>query len=252
MHIAVCDDNIADRKQTERLLGREADKRKNTDGAFYADYFGNIEALINKPLMYDLYLIDTGVTELNPTDATTNSKGINGGLSLALFLIDRGVTAPIVLCSSKVNYLEQLQALSPCPGNLLHMQKPIKAAELSQMIEHALGEFSKKTPTIELRSKEGTFYVLEDDIIYATTKGVFTTVYLKDKEPVTFQTDMINFYDQIAMYTHMFLVNDNTLINLAYYRKHSHFKIELTTGVTVKINPFIAKRLTEALQTIVW
>ena len=26
MHIAVCDDDIAQRKQTERLLGREADK----------------------------------------------------------------------------------------------------------------------------------------------------------------------------------------------------------------------------------
>ena len=31
MHIAICDDNIADRKQTERLLGRESDRRAKTD-----------------------------------------------------------------------------------------------------------------------------------------------------------------------------------------------------------------------------
>ena len=27
MHIAICDDNVADRKQLERLLKRESDKR---------------------------------------------------------------------------------------------------------------------------------------------------------------------------------------------------------------------------------
>ena len=30
MHIAICDDNIADRKHLERLLSRESDKRMGT------------------------------------------------------------------------------------------------------------------------------------------------------------------------------------------------------------------------------
>ena len=30
MHIAICDDNVADRKQLERLLKRESEKRKST------------------------------------------------------------------------------------------------------------------------------------------------------------------------------------------------------------------------------
>lgn len=34
MHIAVCDDNVADRKQLERLLGRESDSRKADTGVF--------------------------------------------------------------------------------------------------------------------------------------------------------------------------------------------------------------------------
>ena len=39
MHLAVCDDNIADRKQMERLLGRESDRRLNTTGVLYVDSF---------------------------------------------------------------------------------------------------------------------------------------------------------------------------------------------------------------------
>ena len=34
MHIAICDDNVADRKQLERLLCRESDKRKADTGVF--------------------------------------------------------------------------------------------------------------------------------------------------------------------------------------------------------------------------
>ena len=37
MHIAICDDNIADRKQLERLLDRESDRRKGTSGVFFYD-----------------------------------------------------------------------------------------------------------------------------------------------------------------------------------------------------------------------
>ena len=32
MHLAICDDHMADRKQMERLLGRESDRRLNTTG----------------------------------------------------------------------------------------------------------------------------------------------------------------------------------------------------------------------------
>ena len=37
MHIAVCDDNVADRKQTERLLQRASDRHASTTGVFYID-----------------------------------------------------------------------------------------------------------------------------------------------------------------------------------------------------------------------
>ena len=58
MHLAVCDDNIADRKQTERLLGRESDRRSNTTGVLYVDSFGNRNAILSTPMIYDGLFMD--------------------------------------------------------------------------------------------------------------------------------------------------------------------------------------------------
>ena len=54
MHIAICDDNIADRKQLERLLDRESDRRKDTSGVFFCDSYGNSEHLSRNPMPYEL------------------------------------------------------------------------------------------------------------------------------------------------------------------------------------------------------
>ena len=59
MHIAVCDDNIADRKQTERLLGRQSDRFfKETGERLYIDSYGNVPAFMNYPQMYDGLFVD--------------------------------------------------------------------------------------------------------------------------------------------------------------------------------------------------
>ena len=44
MHLAVCDDHLVDRKQMERLLGRESDRRIHTTGVLYIDSFGSQES----------------------------------------------------------------------------------------------------------------------------------------------------------------------------------------------------------------
>ena len=93
MHIAVCDDNVADRKQLERLLKRESDKRAASTGIIYTDSFGNSTSLLSNPMQYDAFYIDMCLTE-----------GITG-TEVANALIAQGVNAPIV----HVLFQDQLQ-----------------------------------------------------------------------------------------------------------------------------------------------
>ena len=86
MHIAVCDDNVADRKQLERLLKRESDKRAASTGIIYTDSFGNSASLLSNPMQYDAFYIDMCLTE-----GTTGTDVVNA-------LTAQGVNAPIVLC----------------------------------------------------------------------------------------------------------------------------------------------------------
>ena len=144
MHIAVCDDNVADRKQLERLLKRESDKRAASTGIIYTDSFGNSTSLLSNPMQYDAFYIDMCLTE-----GTTGTDVVNS-------LTAQGVNAPIVLCCSKINYREQTY-----PDNVIFLDKPIKVAELAQSIDHALEIMSKAVPLIELREDEDTIYVTE-------------------------------------------------------------------------------------------
>ena len=92
MHIAICDDNIADRKHLERLLGRESDKRAGTPNILYVDSFGDRDALLrNTPGMYDLFFIDLVET---PTLAMETIR----------LLQEAGAKAPVTMCSSQIDY----------------------------------------------------------------------------------------------------------------------------------------------------
>ena len=58
MHIAVCDDDIAQRKQTERLLGREADKWIKNGDPVYTYSYGSEESLLANLMQFDAILLD--------------------------------------------------------------------------------------------------------------------------------------------------------------------------------------------------
>lgn len=236
MHIAICDDNVADRKQLERLLKRESDKRIHSTGSFYIDSFGNCEALIKNHMLYDLFFLDMVNEEPD-------------GLAFALHLRKSGVHAPIVLCSSKINYPEKAAALLSCPDNLIFLEKPIKTAELTAVLDRAVILLSQKVPTIELRSDTDTHYVTEDGIVYAVTMGRYVHVYLKDGTEVPILTSMFHFYEELAMYSHMVYLNEHALFNIVYMKQYSPFKVLLTNGVTLKSSPFVSKNIKSALQS---
>ena len=219
MHIAICDDNIADRKQLERLLDRESDRRKNTSGVFFCDSYGNSAHLSRNPMPYELFFLD--MTKEKPD-----------GLSFAIELRRLGVTAPIALCSSSINYQEELNKLpeQERPADLLFIDKPIKVADLTAIIDEALRLDSNRASTIELRSDRTNIYAYEDDIAYVTSKNAYLTVHLTDGRDVTMLDTVSNFYSMIANHKHLVLVSERTIINAAHVKKLSGLKVTMDDG----------------------
>lgn len=102
------------------------------------------------------------------------TPGITGA-DVAAALVEKGVNAPIVMCCSDINYREQ-----SFPENVIFLDKPIKAEELSASIDHALKIMEQAVPLIELRVDKETYYVTEPDILYAEENGRMLDIFLKD------------------------------------------------------------------------
>lgn len=148
MHIAVCDDNIADRKQLERLLERASDRRIHTTGVFHIDSYGNMDAVMSSPMLYDAFFIDI-------------TSGPVNGFQLVRKLIDAGVTAPIILCISTINYRVIIDAaIEEAPADAVetsnhddlrqklksqvqYLNKPIRVAQLDELLDNIIAKASQ-------------------------------------------------------------------------------------------------------------
>ncbi len=218
MHIAICDDNVADRKQTERLIRREAERRLAQSVSIYADSFGNADALLSNPMQYDVFYIDLCHTE-----------GVNG-LSVAKSLTDLGVQAPIVLCCSEIDYRQY-----PVSENIFFLDKPLKVSELSKSLDRALEIRSHAPSLIELREEKNTFYVTEADILYATETGRGLVVTLRDGRSVTLGCDAINFFSEVECYRSFVQASFKTVINCRYIRSLRLGRATMTDGTKFRI-----------------
>ena len=218
MHIAICDDNVADRKQMERLLQRESDKRISTTGNLYIDSYGNAQALLANPMQYDAFYIDMCKTE-----------GITG-FDVVANLTARGVYAPIILCCSDIDYRSQT-----CPENVIFLDKPIKTLELSASIDHALAIKKKAPSMIELRERENTIYVLEEENLYGIENGFYVMVTLTDGRLIEIATSALNFFCQVECHPVFLAPTERTVINCRYIAKFGFGKVFMTDGKCFKV-----------------
>jgi DNA-binding LytR/AlgR family response regulator len=242
MHVAVCDDNIADRKQMERLLGRASDRRIHTSGVLYIDSYGNVDAVMRSPMLYDVFFIDM-------------TGGPVNGFQLARKLIDAGVTSPIVLCISTINYkavVDSATAEMPeevkdnsnhdilrrqLQKQILYLNKPIRTDALDVMLDHAQELKAQTIPTIELRGETETLYVYEDEILYAEKDGCNAHITLTDSRSIDVMTSMQNLYTQVAGFTHFLPVSEQVLVNVTFVEKLSFFKLIMRDGHSFTVSP---------------
>ncbi len=224
MHLAVCDDNIADRKQTERLLGRQSDRIfKECGERIYLDSYGNVEAFMQNPQMYHGLFIDM-------TDEKCN------GFEVLKMLLKINILRPIVMCSSSIDYKAIIEKEKITADNIYYLNKPIKVADLTAMIDKIREISGIVVPTIELRGKDKTIYAREEEIICVRKIHSELNVYLTDDRMVTIIDEMTNFYDQCDPFLHICPINDRAIINIDHISSKSLMKVTMDNGLTLPIS----------------
>ncbi|MBQ7613988.1 MAG: hypothetical protein IJU77_03005 [Butyrivibrio sp.] len=224
MHLAVCDDNIADRKQTERLLGRQSDRVfKETGERIYIDSFGNVDAFLQNPQMYHGLFIDMVSSPLN-------------GFDILKKLLEAGIDRPIIMCTSSIDYRLLIQEASINATNIFYLDKPIKVSEITAMVDMIRETAVEEEPTVELRSREGTIYAKGDDIICVKRVRSELQIYLTEERVVTIIGEIANFYEECKAFPQMCPVNDNAFINVNHVAKTSFRKVSLDNGMTLPLS----------------
>lgn len=200
MHIAICDDNVADRKHLERLLSREGDKRMGTPNVLYIDSYGDKEHFLFNPLKYDIIFMDMVSTPTLTAEIVDTITKI-------------GCTAPIVLYSSKIDYT----AIPNLPANVIHQKKPYVPEPLPELL--ALGDTHVKghIETIQAHHPDGSLnYIPVNDIMYYISEDSVHTVYLLDGTSVQVQDDASYFYLLTEPYKEFYRINKKVIINMKY------------------------------------
>ncbi len=218
MHIAVCDDNVADRKQFERLMKRESDRRGKDGCVLFADYFGHAQALLAAPFQYDVFYID-----MCKTSDTDTVQIINA-------LLQKGIVAPIILCCSDIDY-RTLQL--PC--DTLFLEKPIRPEELTKTIDYALERKSETIPRIELRDEHTTYHVTEEEILYAVQEGQLIDIHMTDGRVIRVLDNALNLFSQLEPFPTFLAPNLKAVLNGRYIQGFKFRKVIMQDGREFKI-----------------
>lgn len=231
LYIALCDTNFADRKQMERLLDRESDKRLNSC-VFYMDTFGSKDALLNNPRVYDAYFLDIPNEEYSAYDL---AKGIQA----------KGILSPIIFCNSSMDYKECGELLP----NTVFLNKPILVADLSLILDEIIIQKQEQyIPTVEVRTATEVLYLTEKEILYCENKrnSHKVKIHHTNGSIIEIENFIANFYTELIPLETFFMLNKNIVLNTRYIQKIGLFKVTLTNGISFKFS-FKKKRTLKSL-----
>lgn len=220
MHLAVCDDHVADRKQMERLLGRESDRRISTSGVLYVDCYGSERSILSTPMIYDAIFMDM------------NEEGADA-VRIANELRRAGTKIPIVFCCGRVDYRKS----DDLPENVLFMNKPIQVAELTDMIEQLLVVVNNRDKRLEFRNMTETFYLLEEELVYAHPQDDrHMILHLSNGERQTAETSFKNFCASLCGCDSYIALANSYVLNMRYIREVSMFRVTLDDGTSTRLS----------------
>ncbi len=222
MYIAVLADNIADRKQTERLLGRANDVLANETGTLYIDSYGDAQSLMRAPMKYELFFLDIYGAEDHGRSVIDALKSANVPGKIALVL-------PEDIPFSYQNAIE----------GLLTIQKPLITTTLHQLIKDAHKEqIQTVVPKVEIRSENETYYVPLEQIIYAQEINHFVYVHLDNGSTLTMLGEIRDFYRWVNNHKEFVHIKKDTVLNLNHVISSSKKEYHMSNGEVITLPRF--------------
>lgn len=228
MHIAVCMDVAADRKQLERLLGRSADRRLAAcpDVPYYVQSYGNKDALLARPFMYDLFFID-----IQHEDVTS--------IELIRELRSLGVVATIALCPAAVDLSGELAP----EDDVLILRQPIQVDRLEEVLDTALKTASDRAPKLDVRGMTETELVREDEFLYAERVGDMIEVHLTGDRVLSCPESMKKFGERCAKFSDIYCVSEELTVHKQEVMSTGFGSIVLRNGSKYRISHKTVKSL---------
>lgn len=227
MHVAICDDNVADRKHLERLLSRESDKRAGTPNILYVDSYGHKDHFLNtNPLMYDIIFMDMGETP-------------NLAEEIIHELTEMGQKAPIILFSSKIDYT----AITGLPENVVHRQKPYSADQLPELLSLGDNHADNYIKKFKFHINGEVSYIPVDDIMYCIPSGKSCSLYTQNDTVIGIDESFRDFQCISEPYKEFTLIGQKASINIKYVLKFSAFSITMTDYKKFIGSPFLISQL---------
>lgn len=199
MHVAICDDNVADRKHLERLLSRESDKRAGTPNILYVDSYGEKMHFLANPLKYNLIFMDMssepGIVEF-----------------ILEHLEEMGYHAPLVLYSDKIDYT----AIPNLPDYVVHARKPYIPDPLPDFL--ALGDANVSGHVVSISVHKDTIliHVPKYKIMYALEEARTSTLYLTDNTTIAVDEKIDELRQIFEPFEEFERVNNKSIANFHY------------------------------------
>jgi DNA-binding LytR/AlgR family response regulator len=198
VHVAICDDNVADRKHIERLLSRESDKRAGTPNILYIDSYGDKDKFLVNPLMYNIVFMDmcsrTGLVE-----------------EIIAKLDEMGYNAPLVLYSSKIDYTQ----IPNLPDYVIHEKKPYIPEPLPELLKLGDKNVIGIVETIDIHINGVLHEIPKNDVMYAEAgeESTGSKVTLHTGQTILVDEDINTLRFVLEPYEEFAMVNKKSVVN---------------------------------------
>ncbi|MDE7478480.1 MAG: LytTR family transcriptional regulator DNA-binding domain-containing protein [Lachnospiraceae bacterium] len=224
MHVAICDDNVADRKHIERLLSRESDKRAGTPNILYIDSYGEKMHFLANPLKYNLIFMDMssepGIVEF-----------------ILEHLTEMGYQAPLILYSGKIDYTK----IPNLPDYVVHAKKPYIPDPLPEFLALGDANVAGHVITIMVHTNHVINHVPKYSIMYALEEQNTCNLYLTNGSILEIDEDISELRQLLEHFEEFERVNQESIANFKYVTAIMPGKLVMQDSKELKI-PFLSYR----------